>query len=185
MDLALVHYQLEAIHPFADGNGRVGRMLISLMAVHRGLLDMPVLYMSPVLERRKDQYIDLLFDVSSKNAWTPWLNFFFDRVVESCGETVGTIDRLIRLQDEYRAKAAGSRSASAVRIVDMLFETPFASVRNAQDRLHVTYRAALMTLEKLVELGILREYPRVYPKLFFAPSITRISQAPGESPPTN
>lgn len=73
IDLALVHYQLEAIHPFSDGNGRVGRMLVSLMAVHSGLLDIPILYMSPALENIKDNYIDLMFDVSTKGNWDDWL----------------------------------------------------------------------------------------------------------------
>lgn len=178
MDLALVHYQLETIHPFADGNGRVGRMLISLMAVHSRLLDMPVLYISPVLEKRKDEYIDLLFDVSSKNAWGPWLRFFFTTIVDSCVQTIATIDRLIDLQKEYRDMAASEgRSANAVKIVDMLFEKPVISVRNAMERTGVTYQAANKTLNKLVDLQVIKEFEGVYPKMFYAPRIRQVSEA--------
>lgn len=177
LDLALVHYQFEAIHPFADGNGRVGRMLISLMAVHNGLLETPVLYMSPVLERYKDQYIDLMFNVSAKGAWNDWFLFFFDRVAESCRETIETIDRLIELQNRYRSVAAeAARSNSALTLVDLLFDRPAITVRDAQDRLSVTYRAAKLTIEKLVEIGILKEFPDKYPKVFYAPTILRVSR---------
>lgn len=179
LDLALVHYQFETIHPFADGNGRVGRMLISLMAVHNGLLEAPVLYISPVMERYKDQYIDLMFNVSAKGAWIEWLLFFFERVVESCKETIETIDRLIELQSSYRIMASGAvRTNSAVSIVDLLFDRPAITVKDAQDRLNVTYRAAKMTIDKLVEIGILREYEGTYPKVFFAPMILRVSRPP-------
>ena len=129
IDLALVHYQLETIHPFADGNGRVGRMLISLMAVHSGLLLTPTLYMSPALERRKDDYIDRIFGVSARGDWRSWLMFFLDRLQETCVETIDIIDRLIALQEDYRRRAAQAmRSASAVTIVDMLFVQPAITV---------------------------------------------------------
>lgn len=172
LDLALVHYQFETIHPFMDGNGRVGRMLISLMAIERGLLDMPVLYISPVMERRKDEYIDLMFTVSAKNAWSDWLRFFFSCTAETCRETVLTIDRVIALQDEYRAAAAAAmRSASAVTLVDHLFEQPAISVSDAQQVLGVTYAAARKTIDRLIELKILAEYPGTYPAVFLARGI--------------
>jgi Fic family protein len=182
IDLALVHYQFEAIHPFADGNGRVGRMLITAMAVHSGLLDMPALYMSPVLERQKDTYIDHLYNVSVEGEWSNWLNFFFDRVAESCAETVRTIDRLLELQDIYRQRtAATSRSANAITIVDLLFEQPLLTVRDAQQKLGVTYRAASKTLDKLVDLGILTPFPNAYPKMYLATEITEIPRKMPES----
>ncbi|MDK9695906.1 MAG: Fic family protein [Siculibacillus sp.] len=177
IDLALVHYQIEAIHPFADGNGRVGRMLISLMAVHSGLLDMPILYMSPTLEKYKNNYIDLMYGVSSRGAWAEWINFFFEKLAESCREAIEIIDRLIDLQAEYRAKAANlGRSAGAITLVDHLFERPALTVRDAQRRLNVTYPAAKNTIDKLVEAEILIPFEGIYPKLFIAPAIVRISR---------
>lgn len=172
MDLALVHYQLETIHPFADGNGRVGRMLISIMAMKGGLLDMPVLYMSPALERDKDRYIDLLFNVSARGDWQSWLRFFFEKICEACRDTISTIDRLIRLQNDYRnATADAIRSATALRLVDHLFEQPAVNVNSSADLMQVTYAAASRTLNKLVDIGILREVPHMYPKTFIAPGV--------------
>lgn len=172
IDLALVHYQFEAIHPFMDGNGRVGRMLISLMAIERGLLDRPVLYISPVIEHRKDEYIDLMFGVSARGEWHPWLTFFFDRITDTCRETIATIDRLISLHDEYRRLATGAmRSASAVTLVDYLFEQPAIAVSDACQALGVTYAAARTTINRLIELGILEEYAGTYPAVFLARGI--------------
>jgi len=172
MDLALVHYQLEAIHPFADGNGRVGRMMISLMAIKSGLLDMPVLYISPAMERDKDQYIDLMFNVSAKGEWGPWLRFFFEKVCESSNETVKTIDRLIELQDDYRKRAGEvMRTSSILTLVDMLFEQPAISVGDATEKLGVTYAAAKKAIDKLIDLDILEEMEGIYPKYFVARGI--------------
>lgn len=176
MDLALVHYQLETIHPFADGNGRVGRMLVSIMAVKSGLLDMPVLYISPALENDKDEYIDLMFGVSARGEWEPWLNFFFGKVREACKDTIETIDRLIALQAKYRSKAGGAmRSASAMKLVDILFERPAISVNQAAEMLSVTYPAAKKNIDKLVELEILRVVPDIYPRMFIASEIMRVA----------
>lgn len=179
MDLALVHYQIEAIHPFADGNGRVGRMLISLMAVQNKLLDVPVLYISPAMERDKDAYIDLMFNVSAKGDWTAWLLFFFAKVCEACQETVRTIDRLIDLQASYRRMAADAmRSANILSLVDMLFEVPAVSVSDAATKLKLTYAGARKSIDKLLELGILAEVPGLYPKTFLAPAIIRAARPP-------
>ena len=179
MDLALVHYQIEAIHPFADGNGRVGRMLISLMAVHSGLLDMPVLYISPVMERYKEEYIDLMYNVSARGDWTAWLNFFFNRVKESCVETVDTVDRLIVLQERFRALAkSNTRSASSISLVDFLFEEPVISVNLAAEKLRVTYAAAKSTIDKLISLEIMTPIANTYPKLYYAPKVRLAARPP-------
>lgn len=179
LDLALVHYQFETIHPFADGNGRVGRMLISIMALHGGLLDLPVLYMSPELERSKDRYIDLMLAVSTKGAWNDWLQYFFECVVKTCRESIMTIDRLIDLQSEYREAARrAARSNGAVTLVDMLFDRPALTIGDAEKRLDVTYSAAKKTVDKLVALEILKELPGRYPKMFIAQKILEISNPP-------
>jgi len=183
MDLALVHYQLETIHPFADGNGRVGRMLISIMAVKSGLLDLPVLYVSPALEHDKDEYIDLLFNVSARGEWVPWLNFFFHKVVAACQDTIATIDRLIDLQDNYRRLAgAAVRSANAISLVDNLFERPAVTVTGASELLGVTYAAAKKTIDKLEELKILTEVPGIYPKTFIATGVMNAARPEVQEP---
>jgi Fic family protein len=177
VDLALVHYQFEAIHPFADGNGRVGRMLISLMAINSGLLDVPILYMSPELERHKDEYIDRMFNVSTLGDWTSWINFFCNRVCESCRDSILAADRLINLQAEYRARASGvTRSASTLTLIDILFDRTAITITEAAGRLGVTYPAAKNAIDRLVDLGILKEVSGAYPKIYYAPGILRASR---------
>jgi Fic family protein len=177
IDLALVHYQFETIHPFADGNGRVGRMLISLMAVNSGLLDVPILYMSPVMERYKDEYIDKMFNVSTLGDWTSWISFFCERVSESCRESILAADRLINLQAKYRAAASGARrGATALSLIDALFDQTAISITEAAQHLGVTYPAAKSAIDRLIELGILRELGGTYPKIFYAPEILRASR---------
>lgn len=183
IDLALVHYQLETIHPFADGNGRVGRMLVSIMAVKSGLLDLPVLYLSPALEAEKDRYIDLMYAVSTRGEWLPWLTFFFERLRAACLDTIATIDRLIALQITYRHEASAvTRSAATMTLVDTLFERPAVTVGDAQARLGVTYAGAKKTIDRLVELKILSEVPGLYPKTFLALGVLDAAHPPGTTP---
>ncbi len=176
VDIGLVHYQVETIHPFADGNGRVGRMLISLMAVERGLFDMPLLYVSPELEDRKTEYIDLMLNVSTHGAWVEWLSFFLNAVETSARNSINIIDRLIALQESYRAKVnAATRSSNALSLVDRLFDTPLITVRDVQDEFQITYRAARNTIDKLIEEEVLVEIPGRHPTVFLAPEIMRVA----------
>lgn len=156
-------------------------MLISLMAVQNGLLDMPVLYVSPAMERDKDIYIDLMFNVSARGDWVEWLKFFFSKVYEACQETIATIDRLLEPQERYRQQAGDAmRSANILTLVDLLFEVPAITVSDAQDKLQLTYAGARKSIDKLVELGVLVEVPNHYPKTFLAPAIVRAAR-PTES----
>ena len=176
LDIALVHYQLETIHPFSDGNGRVGRMLISLMAVERNLFDDPLLYISPALENRKDEYIDLMLRVSTHGEWIAWITFFLEVVEHSAISAIAVVDRLITLQEDYRARVTrATRSTNAVGLVDMLFNQPIVTVRDVQDSFGVTYRAARMTIDKLIDEGILFEVSRYHPTAFIAPEIMRVA----------
>lgn len=177
IDIALAHYQFETIHPFADGNGRVGRMLISLMVVKNGLLDTPALYLSPVLETRKSEYIDLMYRVSSKGDWSAWLNFFFDVVTESCLETIATVDRLIELQDSYKKIAAdGIKSANAASLIDILFGSPAITIKDVVRHLGITDPGARKLVARLVELDILTEYSSLYPKAYLAHGVISASK---------
>jgi Fic family protein len=177
IDVALIHYQFETIHPFADGNGRVGRILIPIILMQKGLLDSPILYISPYIEEHKDDYIDLLHEVSRTGAWSDWIRFFLRAVQKSCEETIVTIDRLFELQREYRDRAHhASRSATALKIVDSLFERPVLSIPDAASIAGVTYPPAQSAISKLVEAGILREMETaVQPKRFIAPEVVMIS----------
>lgn len=176
IDMALVHYQLETIHPFSDGNGRVGRMLISLMAVERGLFDEPLLYLSPQLEDKKDQYIDLMLGVSTDGNWTSWITFFLSIAEKSARDSMVVVDRLIELQEQYRNRVTQvSRSSNPVALVDVLFVNPVITVRDVQDQFDVTYRAARLTIDKLIDEKILLELDGFHPTAFIAPEIMRIA----------
>jgi Fic family protein len=169
IDMALVHYQIETIHPFGDGNGRLGRMLITLMGVTHGLLDHPVLYISPSIEHEKDRYIDLMYNVSSKGEWTAWLNFFFEKITISCKNTILTIDKLLQMQARLRKKVGDAiRSSNALTLIDSLFEYPAITISQASTKMGVTYAAAKNLIDKLIELEILIEVPDEYPKTYIA-----------------
>jgi Fic family protein len=177
VDLALVHYQFETTHPFADGNGRIGRMLITLMALQSGLLDLPLLYLSPYFEQHKEEYIEKMFRVSAYSEWENWITFFLNAIVETCKAAIVTIDQLVILQTQYRKTAAAAgRSAKLMQVVDQLFESPFLTVPRTQEKFSVTYRGAQMILEKLVDAGILKELPGTHPKYYYAPEVLRISK---------
>ncbi|MEL6798776.1 MAG: Fic family protein [Pseudomonadota bacterium] len=177
IDLALVHYQFETIHPFADGNGRVGRMLISLMAISEGLLDMPILYMSPELEKEKDAYIDHMYDVSSKGAWEAYLKMFLRVTVASCRRSITTIDRILDLQKRYHDVARSkSRSNNMNAVVDMLFETPVIQPPDIIKRTGITDAAARNLLRQLTEAGILEESKVFYPTVWLAGELLDVSR---------
>ena len=159
IDAALAHYQFETIHPFADGNGRVGRMLITLMLIEGDVLRQPLLYMSPWLERHKDRYIDLMFNVSRNGEWIPWLSFFLEAVVESAYSTIRVVERLQDLQTKYREQfQTARRSALLPRIVDLAFEQPAMTITDIAEQIGVTYQAASNNVAVLVKAGLASEF---------------------------
>lgn len=177
IDAALAHYQFETIHPFADGNGRVGRMLITLMLIEGGTLPMPLLYMSPYLERHKDRYIDLMYAVSRDGAWEDWIAFFLKAVAESAAETIAVVERLQDFQRFYREQfQTARRSALLLRIIDLAFERPVRSVSDFAQALGVTYGGAQNNLRELIANGVAEEVAGTYPKLIRFPGIVRALQ---------
>lgn len=172
IDAALAHYQFEAIHPFADGNGRVGRMLITLMLIDNGTLPQPLLYMSPYLERHKDRYIDLMYAVSRDGAWEEWIAFFLEAVAESAAETIAVVERLQDLQRVYRERfQTARRSALMLRIIDLAFERPVRSISDFAEALGVTYGGAANNIGELIAQGVAEEVGGTYPKLIRFPGV--------------
>jgi len=176
---ALIHYQFEAIHPFPDGNGRVGRLLIPIILSAVGALPQPLLYLSPYFEKHRTQYVDLLLDVSRRGAWLEWIRFFLAAVVEQGRETVQRVQRLQELRSRYREQLMKTqRSATPVALVDYLFQQPFISIPRAREVLKVTYKAAQQNVEKLVRAGILSPLPGfTHPAYFSAPEIFSVINA--------
>lgn len=176
VQLALVHYQFEAIHPFVDGNGRVGRLLISLLLCERGLLPQPLLYLSAYLEKHRDAYIDHLLRVSQRGSWIEWVQFFLQGVAEQSQDALLRSRELLTLWKDYRRRVQTRRaSALLLRLVDDLFATPALTIGQARKRLGLTYRGAQQNVKKLVQAGILREYTgRPRNRIYIAPEIVAI-----------
>lgn len=174
--LALLHYQFEAIHPFIDGNGRVGRLLISLLLVHWGQLPSPLLYLSAYFERHRDQYYDLLLQVSQRGAWRDWVLFFLIGVTEQARDAAWRAKRLQDLRDDWRRRLSQPRASSLpLTLADSLFALPMITIPQARGTLGVTYAAAQNNVEKLVSAGILKQLGQAtYNKTYIAEEILSI-----------
>lgn len=153
--LALVHYQFEALHPFLDGNGRIGRLIIALLLAAWGILPQPLLYLSAYFERRRQMYYTLLLDVSQKGDWESWLSFFLHSVVVQSRATVEKGQRVLALHTAYRERYASSSKLQA--LVDLLFENPVVTGGVVLKRLKVSSATAYQYLALMERDGILNE----------------------------
>ena len=178
--LALIHYQFEAIHPFVDGNGRIGRLLITLLLCVEGLLPQPLLYLSAFFERHRQEYYRLLMAVSQSGSWRPWIAYFLRGIAEQSSDAVKRANLLLSLRQRYREKMQSARSSALLlQMVDDLFSTPALDVSSASKRLNVTPRAAQLNVDKLIKSGILKEATgRRRNRIFVAAEIIDIIEAP-------
>jgi cell filamentation protein, protein adenylyltransferase len=185
VEIACLHYQFEAIHPFKDGNGRVGRLLVALLLVEWGLLPGPMLDFSGYIERRRQEYYARLLAVSTRGDWAGWVAFFLDAVVVQAKDVLHRARALQQLRDDYRFLITGVRSSSLLpQLVDALFATPALTINAARQLLGVSHRAATLHITKLVDAGLLAEIPasgRV--RRFIAPGILAVIN--GEASPTD
>jgi Fic family protein len=156
--LAMMHYQFEAIHPFIDGNGRVGRLLISLMLVRWGLLPQPLLYLSAFFFRHRQDYYDLLMAVSERGAWAEWVSFFLTGVAEQSEDAVIRARRLQDLRADWHDRLTEARaSALLLQLADHIFDSPVITIPQAEKVLGVTYHTAQRHVERLVDADILHQ----------------------------
>lgn len=153
--VALVHSQFEAIHPFLDGNGRVGRLLITLLLVERGVLPAPLLYLSAFFEATRREYYDRLLGVTREGRWEEWLEYFANGVARQAEDASSRAERINELLADWRRQAAGLASPVAVALVDLLAENPYWTVTGAAKRLGVAYTTAQRAVEALVQLKAL------------------------------
>src|SRR3989441_5302436 len=149
----LMHEQFEAIHPFLDGNGRVGRLLIVLFLMERGRLSQPLLYISAYIEEHRREYYDVLQAVRTDGDWTVWLRFFLAGVEAISKESVQQAGKLMSLREQWRERLAASRNA--VRLVDALLVNPYMSVARAQRALNVSKPTARHALARMQKLGLI------------------------------
>lgn len=156
--LAFSHYQFEAIHPFRDGNGRVGRLLIALLLSEWGILPYPLLHLSAYFERHKQDYMDLMARVSADGAWRDWVLFFLKGVEEQARHAIEGARGLQRLQNEWRADLQEKRvSGWMLGLLDSLFEMPVVNSERIQREFEVTPPTAGKAIKKFEEADILRE----------------------------
>lgn len=172
--LGMVHYQFEAIHPFLDGNGRMGRLLVSLLMCSWRLLPQPLLYLSAFFEKHRSAYYHHLLAVSQKGAWIEWLDFFLRGIDVQAKESVARLIRLETLLAELYARVEGERMREPLKkLIDYLIGQPITTIRQAQGELgYKHYDPAQRHIEKLVELGILQQIgKRARNRLYRAPEI--------------
>ena len=157
--IGLAHAQFETIHPFLDGNGRVGRLLITLLLIHAGVLKEPLLYLSLYLKRHKSTYYELLDQVRETGDWEAWLEFFLEGVQVTAEGAVSTTRRLLELfaRDRNTIEKLGRRAGSALRVYAALRERPILSITEASERASLSFSAASSAMELLVDRGIVRE----------------------------
>jgi Fic family protein len=177
---ALMHEQFEAIHPFLDGNGRVGRLLITLFLIERGRLTQPLLYLSAYIEAHRQDYYDLLQRVRTHCDWSAWLLFFLAGVTETARDAMQRASALMALREKFRARLKEKPKATA--LLDELFLNPYITVARAAELLKVSNPTARQTVTLLQNVGMLKEISgRKWGQLYLAGPIMRAIEKPMET----
>jgi Fic family protein len=155
---ALAHAQFETIHPFVDGNGRVGRLLITFLLCHRGVLHRPLLYLSHYLKWHRSDYYELLMAVRNDGDWESWIRFFLTGVAETAAEATGTARTIVQLRDAHRARVQDDGlGLNGLRLVDLLFERPLVNVNLVKTTLDVSFVTANKLVERFAVVGLVDE----------------------------
>ena len=171
----LMHEQFEAIHPFLDGNGRVGRLMITLFLIERRRLTQPLLYLSAYIERHRREYYDRLQAVRTEGDWAGWLRFFLAGVEETAREAVGQAGRLMDLRERWRERLRDYPKVA--QLIDALFVNPYMSVARAQRILKVSNPTARQAVARLEKLGMLSEITgREWGRLYLARQILKVME---------
>jgi len=159
LKIAIVHYQFETIHPFLDGNGRVGRLMIVLYLVSKGILKRPVLYLSDFFERNRTHYYDNLMRVREKNDLKQWFKFFLAGIIETAKNSIATFDKILKLQQKVEAeiRTLGSRTANAQKVVHYLYQRPVIDAAKVGEVTGISSASAYKLIVELERLGILKE----------------------------
>ena len=159
LKIALIHYQFETIHPFLDGNGRVGRLMITLYLVEKGLLKKPILYLSDFFEKNRTLYYDNLTHVREKSDLTRWFKFFLVGVIETAKNSIKTFDSILKLEKEVNSKLQklGSRSNNAQTIINYLFQRPILNAQKAKELTNLSLPSVYKLIVEMEELCIIRE----------------------------
>lgn len=159
LKVAIIHYQFETIHPFLDGNGRVGRLLITLYLVDKKILKKPILYLSDFFERNRQFYYDNLMNVRTKNDLKQWFKFFLVGIIETAKNGIATFDAVLKLKKEVEEKIQknGNRSNHLLNIMEFLYQKPVVNAMKIVEITKVSQATAYKILDELVEMEILKE----------------------------
>jgi Fic family protein len=170
LKIALIHYQFETIHPFLDGNGRIGRLLIILYLMEKKLLNYETLYISCFLKRNRIEYYDRLTEVRTKGSYEQWVKFFLRAIYESARDAIRTIEALIKLHDRNAAliKQTGKAFKTITRVFNYLESTPIIDIKKTSAELDLSFNAISNAVNKLLDLGILRQTENVRRSRVFA-----------------
>lgn len=172
----LIHYQFETIHPFSDGNGRVGRLLLAIMLKDCCGFSKPWLYMSEYFEKHHDEYVQKLFNVSASAAWESWIEFCLQGTLSQATDTIRRCDMLCKIREDFtRRTTAVGGAVRLTQIVEDIFHSPFVRVADLPERLNVTYPTAKADVDRLVQAGILKELENITPKTFYAPEVFNVA----------
>ena len=157
--IAIIHYQFETIHPFLDGNGRVGRLLITIYLVSKGILKQPILYLSDFFEKNRILYYDNLMRTRTHNDINQWLKFFLTGIIETAKKGVTTFDGILQLQKslEEKLKSLGNRNMDARKVVDYLYTQPIIEVTKVEELLQKSSVTAYKLLADLERLDVIKE----------------------------
>jgi len=157
--IGLVHYQFETIHPFLDGNGRIGRLLVPLYLVSKGILRRPVLYLSDFFEKNRQLYYDNLMIVRDKGDLAQWLKFFLVGIVETSGSGIHTFDRILQLQErvELQLQSLGSRMNRAKEVIDFLYQRPIIDAEKVSEVTGLSKPSSYKLISDLERMDILKE----------------------------
>ncbi|MCP4253463.1 MAG: Fic family protein [Candidatus Scalindua sp.] len=159
LKIALIHYQFETIHPFLDGNGRVGRLMITLYLVERGILKKPILYLSDFFERNRTLYYDNLTLVREKDNLTQWFKFFLVGIIETAKSGIDTFDNILKLQQETdnKLQSLGSRYNNAQLIINSLFQHPIIDAQRVKDVTQLSMPSVYKMIKEMEKLEIIKE----------------------------
>lgn len=155
--IALAHYQFEAIHPFLDGNGRVGRLLITLFLIERKILPTPLLYLSVFFEAARSDYYDGLRGVSMKGAWNEWLEYFLQGVARMSEDALSLATRINDLLADWNGRLAGHSTNTPIRVLGLLAANPFVTITGAATQLNLAFTTVQRAIDRLENLGIVRQ----------------------------
>lgn len=184
VQIGLAHSQFEAIHPFLDGNGRVGRLLITLFLIERGVLPAPLLYLSAFFEATRQDYYNRLFGVTERGEWAAWLEYFLNGVARQSEDALDRAERINALLVRWRRLAARSRSHAAGKLVELLAENPFWSIKGSAVRLKVAYTTAERAIETLRKASILSPVSKARrDRVFCARELLAILEEPARLTP--